>query len=179
MARAGRKRKQGKRQPDGRIAPQTDWQIMEPVLRRRCRELGWAETVDNMRKVKGQEGGTRWGKLYLAGDLDRRQYEAAEWFATKRVQYLRSVDAPKEHPKTCSMSPEPSGGSYSGESVEAVRRVRIEYLGADRLLRDAGRAYVVAMQLLMTSDASIPLHIIQTALRLLADRVIEGHQQAA
>ena len=180
MAKAGRKRKQGKRQPDGRIAPETGWSIMEPVLRRRCRELGWRETVENMRKVKGQEGGTRWGQLYLAGDLDRRQYEAAEWFATKRTQYHRSIDAPKEHPKTCNMAGEPSGGAHSAESVEAVRRVRVEYLDAENALRTAGRAYLIAMKAVAIEKcAHIPIHVIQRALTILADRVIAGELKAA
>ena len=133
----GRKRKPGRRGATGRlIQVQNDWAIMAPVLTKRCSVLGWEPTQENMRRVRGHEGGTTWGLLYLVGAITREQYETAIAFAILRADWLRSIAAPRL--QGSDMDPDNRGQSLEAENVRRVRAVRAAYLAADRALRNAG-----------------------------------------
>ena len=118
------KRKPGKREKNGRLQrdpkDETEWLTMEHVLQRRCRELGWYRErtdkktgkmertyrVEDMRKVRGHEGGTLWGQLYLLKQIERPEYEAASAFVSLRERWLASIAAPGS-----------SSSSWSAESI--------------------------------------------------------------
>lgn len=143
----GRKRKGGKREPNGRHKrdpkAETEWLAMEHVLRRRCRELGWWNpekrknpSVEDMRRARDQNAGTPWGQLYLREIITRQQCETMTAFANLRHDWLQSIAAPSQHGSD--MNPDNRGQSLSAENVARVRAIRAAYLAADRALRAAG-----------------------------------------
>lgn len=175
----GRPRKAGKRHPNGRLAQPTGWEIMTPVLERRCKQIGLAPTVENMRAVKGQEGGTTWGKLLLSGQIDQRQHDACKWFATLRAAYHRSIDAPKETPKCGDL--EGLGGMSAGmDDAEVCRRIRVQYKLAEALLRDCGRQSVLAVMACVREEPMRPGQIgaLRVGLSVLAKHFLEGRRAA-
>ena len=143
----GRKRKAGKREPSGRLqrdpAAETEWLVMEPVLRRRCREIGWRPSVENMRKVRGPEGGTAWGHLWLRQQITREQHDAAVWFDRLRADYLRAICAPVQ--KGSDMDPDNRGASLMAENERRNRAIRAAYIEAEAALRNAGRRASLAV----------------------------------
>lgn len=94
----GRKRKQGRRERNGQLqrpsAAETAWETKRPVLEKRCDQLGWARTVENLRRV--DKYGTFWGLYFLGGLLNERQHEAADQFAVLRREYLLSTGLPSD-----------------------------------------------------------------------------------
>lgn len=134
MAKKGKREKNGRHQRDPK--EETEWLTLEPVLRRRCDELGWPATVDNMRAVRGHEGGTLWGHLHLREVITRPMYEAATTFANLREEYLISIAAPAQ--RGSDMNPDGRGASLTAENVDRARAVRAAYLAADRALRASG-----------------------------------------
>lgn len=128
-----RKRKNTRREKNGRPQRQTAWGIQEPILRRRCLECGLPPTVENMRKVRGEAGGTYWGKLWLTNKITHRQYEAFKAFAKLRASYLESIDAPKEDPKIASY--EIGGAGTRPENASLCAAIRARYRSVEVNLR--------------------------------------------
>jgi hypothetical protein len=96
MARAGRKRKQGKRTPSGRLSrakaevrmrmAETERQAMATVLEARQRLFGVTE-----RKAKDPMAGTAVGRLCLSGQLSADQYDVAVRYMDARASYQSSM----------------------------------------------------------------------------------------
>lgn len=178
MARSGRKRKLGAREANGRLQRETDWQVLEPSLRRRCAELGIRPTLENMRMVRGQDGGTPWGKLFIKGEITRRMADALQAFWLMRQQYLHSIDAPREHPKGCNATLEPSGASLRGENVDWARRVRQEYLAVEKVLFVAGRAYLLTAKA-HVQEMPVRIEQLRHGAELLAEHLLDGQRKVA
>lgn len=176
--RAGRPRKQGRREPSGRLqrAPQreTEWQTMEPVLRRRAMELGlwepedglsvWDETsiddrgravahtpsLEALRLARSPEAGTPWGRLYINKLITREQCDAATWFADLRDDYLRAIYAPKS--AILDMEPGQRGRALVAENIARNQAVRAAYSEAEGALRASGRKPMRAVLALLFED---------------------------
>lgn len=169
----------GQREPNGRLqrpTQETGWEVMQPVLERRCRDVGIPATVENMRKVRGEAGGTPWGRLWLAGRITSRQYEAFKAFANLRQNYLRSIDAPKEDPKTASMGA--VAGATRPEDVSAVRAIRARYLQIDNDLRKCPASIVRAAFSVIRGNRE-PDRLVQLAGTALAILLLDGLKKAA
>lgn len=169
----GRPRKQGRRERNGRPkrrpASETDWQTIEPVLRRRCAELGLRPTLENMRSVRGQEGGTPWGKLWIKDEITRRQHDAARWYAEARARYLRAIAAPKETP-SCSSYGDTRGRSLV-ENVKGDMAARAAFTAVDCLLNGMGRSYKRAIMGLLEEQPVSLVHL-KKALDAVAGKVL-------
>lgn len=126
-------RKRRTREKNGRPQREATWERLEPVLRRRCRECGLPPTYENMRRVRGQEGGTYWGKLWISGRIKRKNYEGFEAFSKLRTAFLQSIDAPRDTPKIASL--EPGGLGVRPENVAIVEAIRARFTAIDRDLR--------------------------------------------
>ena len=128
--------------------------------------------------VRGQDGGTPWGKLLIKGEITRRMADALQAFWLMRQQYLHSIDAPREHPKGCNATLEPSGASLRGENVDWARRVRQEYLGAERVLFVAGRAYLLAVKA-NVQEMPVRIEQLRHGAELLAQHLLDGQGKVA
>ena len=182
-----------KREPNGRAQRETDLEVMAPVLLRRRKELGWkpeakydvdgkpiltAEIVDQMKKLKGQEGGTPWGHLYLRGDITDRQQQAANAFWMMRQDYLKAIYAPKESPKCGSMDPDARGVTLMAENVRWARAARLRYQDAETVLRASGPTAVRAVNALL-NEQSVVLHHLILGLDTLSAHLLDGRRKAA
>ncbi|MTH95533.1 hypothetical protein [Roseibium sp. RKSG952] len=87
---AGRKRKSGKREANGRLVRksrgETEMQIMETALAVRLR-------AGIPRKLARSVGSIE-GLLFAQEDIDRDQYEAAVHYLSARLSYLAAIDDP-------------------------------------------------------------------------------------
>ena len=187
-------RKHGiKRERNGRAQRETDLEVMAPVLLRRRRELGMtpdakydvdgkpiltAEIVDQMKKLKGQEGGTPWGHLYLRGDITDRQQQAASAFWMMRQDYLKAIYAPKESPKCGSMDPDARGATLMAENVDWAKSARIRYASAEKVLLQSGPTAARAVNALL-AEQRVVLHHLILGLDALSAHLLDGHKKAA
>ncbi len=167
----GRKRKAAPREANGRAQRETAWQVKLPVLERRCNELGWRLTHENLRQVD-KFGGTVWGMMLLAGDIDRRQFEAMEWFATVRANYLRAIDAPPDTPRGASYGGA-TGASLIAENEDRARMARRAYEGAVRALRFRRHHYALVA---LANEQRVEIKFVKPALRRIADHALVAEE---
>ena len=134
---AGRTRKPGKREANGRHqrapAEETAWETKRPVLEIRCRRLGWRSTHENLRAVD-KFGGTGWGLDYLAEEINRLEFEAMERFTVLRRSYLLAIGAPAETAKCASIE----AGGGRGTAPEDEGRDQAVRAAYDAMARAVG-----------------------------------------
>lgn len=129
MAKAGRKRKSGKREKNGQLSRRkTDRQVrrsieqadvMHVVRSARERVLGVA------REASGTElGGTAVGRMYLRGMIGRRHLDVAKIIADRREAYSKAVGLGKSEPQAVDINAV-HGRSLSEMSRE-IAEVHIE-----------------------------------------------------
>lgn len=94
---AGRKRKQGKRERNGKPQRQTGYEVKLPVLEQRCRLLGWEATYENLKQAD-KYGGTLWGLIYLGGGFTERHFETADRVAEVIARHDRAMGLPRRVP---------------------------------------------------------------------------------
>ncbi len=127
------RRKPGKRYKNGqRVKPtaderrETDWETKRPVLERVCRQVGLdPDKIEDLKRAD-KFGGTVWGKVYLAGAINRSQFEAADRFAVLRHEYLIAKGLPSENAKGADLMAI-GGKSNRDEPTASQRRVMAEY----------------------------------------------------
>lgn len=175
-----RRRKAGEREPNGRLkrisAEESKFEAMRHVLEKRCHDLGWRPTFDNLKKVQGQEGGTKWGVLFLLGKITEPQKNAASWFSELHADYLRSIDAPK--PFAASGSDMPRGPSETPE--EWAQRKRAEYTSLEaQLRRSLSRRNLGALKGLCCYDVDQRVEDLLPGLDLLVQIGVDGNSVAA
>lgn len=96
MARRGRKRKQGNREPNGRLSRRPN----EVKARGGETEQEAMSTVIEMRMRAGipqhlaRSVGTLEAALFASEQIDRAQYEASVFYLTCRLKYLSSIEEP-------------------------------------------------------------------------------------
>ena len=86
---AGRKRKAGKREPNGRIRREADDANVDP-FKERMRRYGLSE-----RDARDQKSSTVIGRLLLAHAITEAEYEAGARFATDSAAYARCLQSPR------------------------------------------------------------------------------------
>lgn len=101
MARAGRKRKNVPRQPNGQpsrrvahIAAQkemTEEEAKFVVIKARMRHTGLPEHLVDLADAGKPNAGTLHGVLRLSGEITAAEWQAAEWYLAKRAAWLRSI----------------------------------------------------------------------------------------
>lgn len=101
MARAGRKRQPGMREPNGRLSrtksaqAEREKDIKAVMISARMRHTGLCESLVDGRPELGRPNvGTTQGWLRIQGLLNKNQFQAAEWYMSKRNEYLQAIAAP-------------------------------------------------------------------------------------
>lgn len=133
MAR-GRPRKQGKREPNGRVVRKTRFETEEEIM----------EAVISMRVRAGiprhlaRSVGTMEAALFAADLISRDQYEAALYYLEARMKYLSAIDEP--HSPKEPRGPSRGGGEEAHEKFCEASREKWEGLRATIL--DFQRQYL-------------------------------------
>lgn len=128
----GRPRKEGPREPNGRLSRSCVEPIDKLAIETRARMLGLPES-----EKKNQKAGTYIGYLSLLGPRDglsQAQYEAAESYLKLRAAYLRAIKAPG-----ALYDPEAPGG-YGTDPEDYARwceGVKAEYNDVRRQIQEA------------------------------------------
>ena len=140
MAR-GRKRKAGKREPNGRLSRRTT----EVDKRRSETEQEAMSTVIEMRVRSGiprhlaRSVGTMEAALFAAEELDRDQYEASLFYMTCRLKYLSSIedDHSPRQPRKRTMTPfDPDAHErFCASAKEVFHGIRCEVQQEQDILR--------------------------------------------
>lgn len=101
MARAGRKRQPGIREPNGRLSRskpariERERDIKAVMISARMRQTGLPESLVDGRPELGKPNvGTTQGWLRIQGELNKDQFQAADWYLGKRNEYLQAIAAP-------------------------------------------------------------------------------------
>lgn len=140
MAR-GRKRKQGNREPNGRLSRRAT----EVDKRRSETEQEAMSTVIEMRVRSGiprhlaRSVGTMEAALFAAEELDRDQYEASLYYMTCRIKYLSSIEdehSPREPRKSTSTPFDPDAHErFCANAKETFHGIRGEVQQEQEILR--------------------------------------------
>lgn len=114
---AGRKRKAGPREPNGRLSRRTDdKQAQRSIDEQSAMQVGKDARVRQFgvspADAATELAGTVPGRLLLTGEITRSQYDASVAWGTAHVRYLRAIDAPPG-PKAVEI------GRASGRSLNA------------------------------------------------------------
>ncbi len=127
MAKGGRKRKPGKREPNGKLSRKA-----AHVQQRRTTDEEAAMSVAKEARVRVHDvapehagtdlAATVVGRLYLAGELEPEQMNAARLLADTYASYQRAVDSPRP-PKAVNIGGA-SGALPPDVSPEAATRAR-------------------------------------------------------
>lgn len=90
----GRKRKSGKREPNGRAqrqpAVERGWDNLQTVLRTRCRHRGLPPTHENLVEMRDPREGYVLGRLWKAEAITQGQHDAGVRHAKAYMDWARS-----------------------------------------------------------------------------------------
>ena len=137
MARAGRKRKQGKREPNGRVqrdyANAQAYANQHVVIDARRRHLGLTE-----KQAKSEDGGHTAGVLHLRKQITEKQLDAADRYAKAYTRIFKLKGWPSPHPKVASYA-EMIAGQASGyePDAEEIARAVAQWDGAHTAIVDS------------------------------------------
>lgn len=124
MAKRGRPRKAGNREPSGRLSRAAERVIPREVLEQRARAVGVNLTEARERVMRDQRLGTALGVLWMRGKegkpgIDERQYRAGESLASLWRQWAAMAACP---PRTSLNGDGSSGGNLEAD-VERWERI--------------------------------------------------------
>lgn len=137
MAKAGRKRKHGRREPNGQLSRraaevmlrenETERQIMDTVISARCRRFGVTDAV-----ARNPLAGTAVGRMCLARELTMDQYDAAQRYLDARKAYHGAIMAKSDVGDN-------GGGKAAGDKVseayaEWCRRAKERWTAVNQVL---------------------------------------------
>lgn len=101
MSRRAKKRRQGKREPNGRLSRRkvevvnrqemTEQEARSVAIAARMRRTGLGEELVAINEAGRPNAGTVHGVLALTGAITLDQYEAGEWYLAKRDAYLKAI----------------------------------------------------------------------------------------
>jgi len=137
----GRKRKTGKREPNGKLSRRTS----ERQARRTVDEQAAMHVAKEARQrvfgisveASGTElAGTVCGRLLLQGSLTQQQMDAAKAFADTYAGYQRAMDSPRP-PKAVEIGGATGRGSLLDVSPEQAKLARKRWDAAVRVLVEA------------------------------------------
>lgn len=132
--KAGRKRKPGKREPNGQPQRQSQMHHMGVVLARRCRAMGWPPSDENLRRARDPQLDTLPGRLFVAGLIGANAYKGIMAYNDLRIAYQRAIECPGGH-QASAMGGMPARGSIADMLNEEdhaawVRRVTDRHMAA-------------------------------------------------
>jgi hypothetical protein len=170
-------RKHGHREPSGRLSRRIEHvKARTDMTETEAKSVGIPAHLADLSDAGRPNVGTLQGKMHLMGEIDRDQWQAAEWFLGRRLSWLRAIDASPVYA--------PSERTGEGEGVplhEAISEWRI----VTNVLQDAStqsRAPILAAfdvilvrQLMvdhMVGDLRLGLNAIQRAF-------LQGRQRRA
>lgn len=149
---AGRKRKPGQREPNGRIKRASDEAQHAPAAVKRLIDAAMAKASD-------PRLGSEIGRLLLAGKLTTRQAAAGWRFAEVASAYQTAISAPAlKSPRLerGQRGEAPEDGTPAGDAMTAAtRRAVTRYMRADAVLSASGRDAERAARLLCADVALI------------------------
>lgn len=144
MSRGGRKRKQGKREPSGKLSRRT----AERQARRTTDEQSAMQVAKEARQrvfgVRVADSGTELagticGRLLLQGSINRAQLDAATALQETYAAYQRAVDSPPP-PRAVNIGGF-SSGSASEMSPERAAKAKADWENACRALSRANEEH--------------------------------------
>lgn len=118
MGKAGRKRKAGKREPNGKLSRRTGDKQARRTIDEQAAMTVAKEARQRVHGVSAEDSGTELagticGRLLLQGSISREHMDAAVAFQQTYAQYQRAVDSPRP-PKAVQI------GAASGGQVREV-----------------------------------------------------------
>lgn len=155
IVRTGRKRKAGKRHPNGELAneqKQIDLAHRIAIAQPHRQSVSQSQRFD-------QKAGTELGRLRLRQILTEEQYEAGRKYTALVARYRASIEAPKEG-QSIAGAMEPRGGGII--TIEAARIIRQEYDDAFCALGDCGRPATKLVNHVAVHDREINRHLHDT-----------------
>lgn len=170
------------REPNGRIsrahkrakASEEELEVMRPTLERRCRQLGWEPTEENLMRARDQRLHDVLGRMVYLKTADGSEYISTraylgirEYEAT-RSQYRRVSGMPREHAKISSYNDTPAGLRREPDDAAIIKREE-RYMRADRALVAAGRDCRQAVMRVLFEQRGIDLDALERAGQALAD----------
>lgn len=152
VIRVGRKRKAGKRHPNGELVNE---QKQIDLAHRIAITQPHRQSVSESLRFD-QKAGTELGRLRLRGILTEEQYEAGRKYNALVTRYRASIDAPKAG-QSIAGAMEPRGGGVI--TLEAAREIKREYDGAFEALFDCGQPAAKLVAHVAVHDREIDRHL--------------------
>lgn len=151
---AGRKRKSGKREPNGRVQRVAVEDANLDPFKERMRRYNLSE-----QDARDQKSSTVIGRFYLHGDLTEAEYQAGAKLAADSAAYARCLHSPRGMGSAEHRSSSGDEAAY----IEYVAKVRNRYEGAlDSVKRlqemdgYRGKTIYDAMRYLVEQDLDLP-----------------------
>jgi hypothetical protein len=149
----GRKRKPGRREPNGRVQRSHEAANLEP-FKERMRRYGLSE-----KDARDQKSSTVIGRMYLQGHLTEPQYEAGAKLATDSAEYARCLQSPRG----MGIAETLTGSGDEEAHTRHVAKVKRAYEGARDVLkrlqeRDGLRGTTIfdAVRFIVEQDLELP-----------------------
>ena len=149
----GRKRKPGRREPNGRVQRSHEAANLEP-FKERMRRYGLSE-----KDARDQKSSTVIGRMYLQGHLTEPQYEAGAKLATDSAEYARCLQSPRG----MGIAETLTGSGDEEAHARHVAKVKRAYEGARDVLkrlqeRDGLRGTTIfdAVRFIVEQDLELP-----------------------
>jgi hypothetical protein len=149
----GRKRKPGRREPNGRVQRSHEAANLEP-FKERMRRYGLSEE-----NARDQKSSTVIGRMYLQGHLTEPQYEAGAKLATDSAEYARCLQSPRG----MGIAETLTGSGDEEAHTRHVAKVKRSYEGARDVLkrlqeRDGLRGTTIfdAVRFIVEQDLELP-----------------------
>jgi hypothetical protein len=149
----GRKRKPGRREPNGRVQRSHEAANLEP-FKERMRRYGL-----NEKDARDQKSSTVIGRMYLQGHLTEPQYEAGARLATDSAEYARCLQSPRG----MGIAETLTGSGDEEAHARHVAKVKRAYEGARDVLkrlqeRDGLRGTTIfdAVRFIVEQDLELP-----------------------
>ena len=146
MAR-GRKRKVGKREPNGRLQRPDPDQIREVALSQRRRVVGQKEATSEL-------AGFPLGILFIRRHIPKRSYvDAGIKWASLSAAYARIMGTPKATPQACQMNASFGIPIVTEMDPDRISAIKEEYRSAYSALLDAGKRALTITNAICIEDA--------------------------
>lgn len=170
MARAGRNRKTGKREPNGRVVRQTLDEGRRTVWEQRAKHLGL--TIEQAKDARAEHAA---GLALLKEQIDGDQYDASQRYLKVRAGYCLIHGVPSPLARSASLMDEIRGGMGGDLDEEWVSRISRQWQDCYIAMEATGRGtarnveYLVVHEAHMCGMSKIQADIIRRGLNALVD----------
>lgn len=153
MARKGRKRKQVKREPNGRASREGQADKVFDVARNQPHRR-------NLANFRDDRAAHELGRLSIAGQIDGEEYEAGKVWQRVVAAHRRAMHAPSPDPRACGADyiAERIGGDGDADPVdirtddERAQSATARYMRAFRALHETGRPSLMEVNAVCIRD---------------------------